>query len=251
MTPTAEMTQVTFLPVASIRPSPENDKLYRPVTAADPEVIALAKSIQKHGIKQPLTVTLDGYIVSGHRRYAAAKLAGLESVPCIVENIRRENDPDAFTIALVEHNRQRVKSFDEQVRETVVGMTPGKAYSKLIAERKSRARVKAPVIELRNGKARSKISRASVPFLNAVIKIVNDLKNYWPISERKIHYDLLNDPPLTHASKPDSRYRTDDEKKTWTHKLSRLVTRARLEGYIPEDIKKTKVVRKHTIKKMI
>ena len=74
-----------------------------------------------------------------------------------------------------------------------------------------------------------------MPFLDAVAKIINSYREFWPISLRKVHYDLLNDPPLTHASKPDSRYRTDDAKRTWTRKLSNLVTRARIEGLIPED----------------
>lgn len=53
---------------------------------------------------------------------------------------------------------------------------------------------------------------------------------YWPLSERRIHYALLNDPPLRHASKPDSVYRNDGPS---TASLSDLVTRARLEGSIP------------------
>lgn len=52
------------------------------------------------------------------------------------------------------------------------------------------------------------------------------------MSERQIHYNLLNDPPLVHASKPDSRYRNDHNS---AKQLSDLVTRARLEGTIPED----------------
>ena len=62
----------------SIQPSPENDLIYRPVDETDPEFIELAASIREHGILEPLIVTADEYIVSGHRRHAAAKLAGLD-----------------------------------------------------------------------------------------------------------------------------------------------------------------------------
>ena len=66
--------------------------------------------------------------------------------------------------------------------------------------------------------------------LNAVIGILNDYREHWPLSDRQIHYALLNDPPLTHASKPDSLYRND---KLSYRMLTDLLTRARLEGHIP------------------
>ncbi len=63
--------------LSDIRPSPENDKLYRPVDPSDPDIVALAESIRQHGLREPIVVTLDGWILSGHRRYVAAGLAGL------------------------------------------------------------------------------------------------------------------------------------------------------------------------------
>jgi len=103
-----------------IRPSPENEKLYRPVDPDDPEVKALADSIREHGVQEPLVVTRDCWIISGHRRYVAARLAGLQRVPCRVHPIRREDHPDQFIRLLREFNRQRVKSLNEKVREEVV-----------------------------------------------------------------------------------------------------------------------------------
>ncbi len=97
-------------PLASIRPSPANDKLYRPVSADDPEIRALANSIREHGLREPIVVTLDDYILSGHRRHLACRLAGLTVVPCRVENIH-STDP-TFVTMLREFNRQRVKSLD-------------------------------------------------------------------------------------------------------------------------------------------
>ncbi len=228
----AELKQVRFLLLASIRPSPENDKIYHPVNPNDPDIVALAESIEEHGVKEPLVITSDGWIISGHRRYAASKMAGLKEVPCLVEDISREDDPDAFLVALREHNRQREKSFDEKVRESVVTMNPDEAYMSLIEERKLRSRVKAPVMELREAKVRAAITKAKIPFLNAVVKVLKEFEEYWPVSQRFIHYKLLNDPPLTHASKPNSHYRNDRRSSAM---LSGLVTRARIEGLIPED----------------
>jgi ParB-like chromosome segregation protein Spo0J len=60
---------VSFLerPIDSIRPSPANDKLYRPISPDDPEIIALAKSIQENGVLQALIITQDDFILSGQR----------------------------------------------------------------------------------------------------------------------------------------------------------------------------------------
>ncbi len=224
--------RIQHLPFNSIRPSPENDKLYRPVNPDDPEITALANSIREHGILEPLVVTADRWILSGHRRYAAAKLAGLKLVPCRIEPIVRKDDPNGFLVALREHNRQREKSFDEKVRETVVTLNPEEAYSSLVQERKLRSRVKVAPLELREAKRRAEITEAKEPFMNAILKILDDFKDYLPVSERLIHYNLLNDPPLVHASKPNSHYQNEVR---FSHSLSELVTRARIVGLIPED----------------
>src|SRR5258708_34110870 len=52
----------------------------------------LAESIRQHGVLQPLLVlrTIDGYeLIAGERRWRAARLAGLQSVPPVVRH-----DPD-------------------------------------------------------------------------------------------------------------------------------------------------------------
>ncbi len=101
------------LPLEEIEPNP-----YQPRTTFDEESIAeLADSIRSIGIVQPITVrkVADGkyQIISGERRYRAARLAGLKTVPAyireaddsgmlemaIVENIQREN-LDAVETAL-------------------------------------------------------------------------------------------------------------------------------------------------------
>src|SRR5436309_1766397 len=73
---------ITHRPLSEIRPSPQNDKLYKPVDPNDPDFKALAENIRADGVREALIVTRDGYIVSGHRRYAAASIAGLETVHC-------------------------------------------------------------------------------------------------------------------------------------------------------------------------
>ena len=113
-----------------IRPTPENEKLYRPVSADDPEVIAIVKSIGILGVIEPIVISRDGYIISGHRRHMAARLADLSTVPCRVENVRR-SDP-GFLELLREYNRQRVKTLDEITREEVISANPEEAHRLLV-----------------------------------------------------------------------------------------------------------------------
>ena len=70
-------------------PVAENDRLYKPVDPDSPDIRELADSIRKSGLLEPICVDEDGYIASGHRRHAAARLAGLTTIPCRVIPIRR------------------------------------------------------------------------------------------------------------------------------------------------------------------
>ena len=68
----------------------------------------LTESVQESGILEPLTVrpleNTDNYeIISGHRRYHAAKKAGLTEVPAFIRAVSR----DEAAIMLVDSNLHR------------------------------------------------------------------------------------------------------------------------------------------------
>lgn len=66
----------------------------------------LADSIAQSGVLQPLLVVKEGMryrIVAGERRYRAARMAGLHTVPCLVKNL---TDEEIMEAALIE-NLQR------------------------------------------------------------------------------------------------------------------------------------------------
>jgi hypothetical protein len=216
------------LPIDDIEPAAENLLVYRPVCLDDPEIINLAISIRDHGLQEPILVTSDHFILSGHRRHAACRLAGLTEIPCRVVKISRY-DP-RFETLLVECNRQRVKSFDEVVRECLVGDSGDDAYESLLAYRKAVSAVSGEFLEIQGRMKRKRISDAKSPMLRAIIEILDSHRDHWPMIDRSIHYCLLNDPPLRHASKPHSRYQND---KASYKDLTDLLTRARLEGRIP------------------
>jgi len=88
-----------------IRPNPRQPRIdFNPK-----ELDELAQSIAMHGVLQPLVVMPDengeGYqLIIGERRWQAARLAGLESVPVIV---RQVDDQQRLVLALIE-NLQRI-----------------------------------------------------------------------------------------------------------------------------------------------
>jgi hypothetical protein len=222
---------VRILLLSHVQPSPENGLIYRAISAADPDIVRLAESIREHGVLEPLVVTRDGYILSGHRRHFAARLAGLSKVPCRVDGVTR--DDKTFRRRLVEHNQQRVKGVEEIFHEELLRADSQADYEQLLSERIARAQVDGDglnVIELRDRKDRPKISAAKLPMLNAVARILDENREYWPLTDRQVHYYLLNNPPLIHASKPDSTYR--NHLKCYKS-LTDLLTRARLEGHVP------------------
>lgn len=232
MTHGAFLEKCHLIDIDSVKPSPENDKIYHPANPKDPSIIKLSDSIWKRGVLNPIIYTSDGYIESGHRRYCAARLAGLVEIPAILSDIRRGDDIEAFTARLAEHNIQRKKTFDEEVREELVSQNPDTAYQTLIEERKKSRDIPEP-FKIVGRKKRSKITKAKKPFLDAVINVINERRKHLPLSVRQIHYALLNDPPLRHASKPNSVYRNDVNS---YGNLIKLASRARLDGTIPMDV---------------
>ena len=216
------------VPRDSLVPAKLNDAVYKPVDPDDVEVRGLADAIRRHGLLQPIVITRDGVIVSGHRRHVACELAGLREVRvCRLDVL---SDDPAFPTLLVEFNRQRVKTTDEAIREEILLTNPEESYRELAAYRRQASRVTVETIALRDRRKRSRISMAKAPFLNAVRRVVADLEEFWPLSVRQGHYNLLNAPPLIHAGKPKSAYRNDAKS---YKSLIALLTQARLEGDVP------------------
>ncbi len=214
-------------------PCPENELLYRPFDVGNPDDAGLVASVRENGILEPLTATEDLILLSGHRRREAAILAGLASVP--VRLLPFEYDDERVTALLAEYNRTRAKSLDELLNEQIARLNPEEAHEALRtarAERRVNA-MPAESIRLRGYKPRSAISKAKRPFLDAICGVIAEREEFWPLSDRQIHYALLNDPPLIHASKPGSRY--DNSLRSY-RALCELLTRARLQGDIAMDV---------------
>jgi ParB family chromosome partitioning protein len=96
----AAQDRLTDLPVDALQPG-----RYQPRTQIDPEAIAdLAESIRTQGVIQPILVRSIGdaryEIIAGERRWRAARMAGLTTVPALVREVR---DDHALAMALIEN----------------------------------------------------------------------------------------------------------------------------------------------------
>jgi len=178
-----------------------------------------------------LTISTDGYVLSGHRRLAAAKYLGIKKVPVRTIDVVFEslNSEERLTL-LRTHNYQRDKTPYERIREELVTIDPKKALFDLKRNRLSVKALLTTNIEMGSSKSRPRIT--TTQFLEAVQRIIEENEEYLPLTDRRIHYLLLNDPPLKHDKKPDSTYRND---KNSYKALTGLLIRARLSGEIPMD----------------
>jgi ParB family chromosome partitioning protein len=89
----------TEIPIAQVSPNPHQPRQ----TITEESLVELAASIREHGVIQPLIVTQAGdeyQLIAGERRWRAAQLAGLTTVPAII----KETTPQQMLeLALVEN----------------------------------------------------------------------------------------------------------------------------------------------------
>lgn len=102
-----------YLPLRRIEPLPEQPRTLFEQSKID----ELADSIREHGILSPLTVRSleDGYyqIISGERRWRAARAAGLTEVPA---RVVVADDKKALELAMVENLQREDLSAIEEAR---------------------------------------------------------------------------------------------------------------------------------------
>jgi ParB/RepB/Spo0J family partition protein len=102
---------VRIVPLDHIEANPQQPRL-----AFDQETLdELAASIREHGVLQPILVRPVGpntyQLIAGERRWRASKLAGLDSIPALIEEI---DDDTALEISIIENlQREDISPLDE------------------------------------------------------------------------------------------------------------------------------------------
>jgi ParB family chromosome partitioning protein len=102
---------VRIIPLERIEPNPQQPRL----AFNEETLLELASSVKEHGVLQPILVRpLEGnryQLIAGERRWRASKLAGLETIPALIEDI---DDDTALEIAIIENlQREDISPLDE------------------------------------------------------------------------------------------------------------------------------------------
>ena len=130
------------LPVSQVHPNP-----YQPRQHFDPERLQeLATSLQAQGLLQPIVVRRQqgGFeLIAGERRWRAAQMAGLETIPALV---KRATNEEVLGLALLENLQ----------REDLNPLEEARAYQRLQTEFQLRQEDVARYV----GKDRSSIANA-------------------------------------------------------------------------------------------
>ncbi|HID89444.1 MAG TPA: ParB/RepB/Spo0J family partition protein [Anaerolineae bacterium] len=116
----AEPPGILEVPVTAIRPNPHQPR----ARIRDQDLVELAASIEAHGVIQPLIVAREGggyRLIAGERRWRAARMAGLPTVPVIVRDVAPH---EMLEMALVENLQ----------REDLNPLEEALAYQQLIEE---------------------------------------------------------------------------------------------------------------------
>jgi len=112
---------VRHVPIDRIEPNPENPRLLFEESA----LAELASSIREHGVLQPILVRPAGrdhyQLVAGERRWRAARLAGMLTIPALIEQL---DDDAALEIAVIENLQ----------REDLSPLEEANMYEKMVTE---------------------------------------------------------------------------------------------------------------------
>jgi ParB family chromosome partitioning protein len=109
----ARATSIRQVPVGRIDANPDQPRL----TFDEAALAELSSSVKEHGVLQPILVRpQDGgryQLIAGERRWRAAKMANLETIPAMIEEI---DDDTALEIAIIENlQREDLSPLDEAI----------------------------------------------------------------------------------------------------------------------------------------
>jgi hypothetical protein len=118
------------------------------------------------------------------------------------------------------------------MRENIIDLNPQDTLRALVKDKARRTMPRMATIDVGDRKiTRHRISAEKRPFADEIIRIANILKDYWPISERAIHYRLI-DHEVYRNTKLRLLYTND---RNSSDDLSDMVSRLRIFGELSWD----------------
>jgi ParB-like chromosome segregation protein Spo0J len=127
-----------LIAVDQLKPADQNDVrkggVYKPLTLDDPELKDFIEQVRRDGqIFQPIHVTRDNTIISGHRRHFAAQQVGITHLKVI--RVSMDSDDPRLKGLLATLNLGRDKDPGERMREALAMMDKDAAYKAVVARR--------------------------------------------------------------------------------------------------------------------
>jgi len=92
--------------LSELKPHPRQDEWFAPLS--EPELNALAESMQRDGLQHPIHILPSGEILAGHQRLKAAQQLGWEMIDVVVRHDLANDEAAASMFALTDnlHRRQ-------------------------------------------------------------------------------------------------------------------------------------------------
>ena len=147
--------EIEMIDIQLLKSHPKNKEIY-----GQEDIINLAESIKKNGLKNPLLVNQNNIIISGHRRTYACIYLGIKEVPIIRIEFKNENEE---LERLLLENEYREKTMTQKVEEGLMWeeIEKKKAKQRKIATQnnnKAKAEVDNVPQQVEQGKTRDIVS---------------------------------------------------------------------------------------------
>ena len=112
---------VREVPVESLRPYERNARLH-----SEKQVEQIAESIREFGFLNPVLIDKDQNIIAGHGRIEAAKLLGMEKVPCLYVEGLTEAQQRAYILA--DNRLTELGGWDMEIVENELSFLKGAGF---------------------------------------------------------------------------------------------------------------------------
>lgn len=105
---------ITRVSPGELVPHPKNEEVYGDTSDVDDLESTFVESVAEKGVLEPVVITADKTLISGHRRWLAAQANGLDTIPARVSEFESGL---AEREAVIEFNRQREKTPGQIINE--------------------------------------------------------------------------------------------------------------------------------------
>lgn len=224
------------IPLEALRMADFNAAIYQ--ERNDQDLKKLANDIKRgghqgkrDGLLNPLNVSEDLVIFDGNSRYLAlTKYSDRKTVKCNI-HLGLYSTSDEFKTLLVSANLQRVKTTGETLRECAISADGIANFHSFINDHQEADALE--VVDGRINKRRKLNHEYDREIIEAISKVLDDLKPHWPVTLRYIHYQLVMLAKAPVISKKEGR--TYQNLKKDYEKLSVILAKMRIEKILPMD----------------